>query len=141
MKQPALFPGIPAKEIKEKQIWPTDLLGPISENIGYENYLKSYEWRQKAKAAIKYSENKCQECGTVENLEVHHLNYDNLYKERYCDVKVLCKKSCHKNADFIREDRSKYESFLKTKYGDNYAAHTGEDYSIADYEYWKSNKD
>ncbi len=140
MKQPSLFSGIPPVEIKKAAPKPTSLLGPKSKDIGYEKYIQSYEWRQKALAAKKMAGNKCQECGSTKDLEVHHLSYENLYRERYCDVKVLCKTRCHQLADQIRIENKRYESFVSTKYGDEAAYHHGDPDSIADYEDWIEKK-
>lgn len=42
---------------------------------------------------IEQRNNKCEECGNKEKLEVHHKDYSNV---RLSTLKVLCRK-CHKN--------------------------------------------
>jgi hypothetical protein len=142
MKQPSLFPGIKPIEIKKSVIRPTTLLGPKSKPIGYRKYIQSFEWRQKALAAKKYYGNKCQECGHTENLEVHHLDYPNsLYKERYCDVKVLCKRSCHRIADSTREVNEIFDSYLYTRYGDDFYLYYDDERTLDEFDEWLESKD
>jgi len=141
MKQPSLFQGIKPVEIKKTAIKPTTLLGPKSKPLGYQNYINSYEWRQKALAAKKFAGNKCQECGYTKNLEVHHLSYDNLYRERYCDVKVLCKRSCHRIADSIRVENDIYDSYLYTRYQDYAYLYYDDERTQDEFEEWLENKD
>jgi len=61
----------------------------------YEEYLKSYLWENKRKWILEVFNYTCQKCGSKENLNVHHLNYDSVGNENTQDVTVLCKK-CHK---------------------------------------------
>ena len=58
-------------------------------------YLKSEHWKN-----LKYEKlNKicyCEKCGNKNNIDVHHLNYKNLYDVKLEDLQVLCRK-CHSN--------------------------------------------
>ena len=94
------------------------LLGPRSKPIGYKKYINSPDWRKKREKALELLGRKCNQCGCENNLEVHHLNYDNLYYESTFDVEILCT-SCHKPADFHRKVQQSYDTWLRNKYGDN----------------------
>jgi 5-methylcytosine-specific restriction endonuclease McrA len=60
----------------------------------YKMYLRSDKWHEFRIEALRYYFNRCCFCGNTEKLNVHHINYDNLYKEELKDVTVLCWK-CH----------------------------------------------
>ena len=60
----------------------------------YKGYLKTAHW-QSVRAIKIYSVGTCCEnCHSERRLQVHHLNYDNLYHEKNEDLKVLCE-FCH----------------------------------------------
>tara|TARA_R110000744_G_C19045888_1_gene527225 strand:+ start:49 stop:594 length:546 start_codon:yes stop_codon:yes gene_type:complete len=61
----------------------------------YENYLKTKEWYRIRNLSLKYSDYKCCRCGDSENLQAHHLNYNNLGNEEISDLITVCN-SCHK---------------------------------------------
>lgn len=66
----------------------------------YADYLKSEEWKEKARKRAEIDNFKCcmcGSCGTQNNpLQVHHMTYHNIYRENiYKDLTTLCK-SCHK---------------------------------------------
>ena len=61
----------------------------------YNNYLKSQEWYILKNLALKYSNYKCSKCGETENLNIHHLNYNNIGNEEISDLITVCN-SCHK---------------------------------------------
>jgi len=84
-----------------------------------EEYYLSPQWRSKRLEKLRQAGNKCEYCGRVGRLDVHHLHYDNLYNERMSDLQVLCR-GCHWGADASREHRSAYTSYLHTKYGDEF---------------------
>lgn len=63
------------------------------ENQVYLDYINSEEWAEKSRRFI-WEASSCENCGSKENLQCHHLNYDNLGNETREDVEVLCKK-CH----------------------------------------------
>lgn len=58
-------------------------------------YLKSIHWRTFRKTALQSHGRICKACGSMKRLDVHHLNYLRLWKERITDVEILCRK-CHK---------------------------------------------
>ncbi|MCK4259880.1 MAG: hypothetical protein KAX49_12940 [Halanaerobiales bacterium] len=60
-----------------------------------DTYLKSIHWKRLRDILISDVDYKCEECHKKrENLECHHLTYDNLGRELREDIKVLCKR-CH----------------------------------------------
>jgi 5-methylcytosine-specific restriction endonuclease McrA len=134
MKQLSLFGEIPPVEVNKHKKKRSSMLDPESKPVGYGEYIQSNEWLKKAKVAKDMAGNKCQKCGSPGPLHVHHLNYDNLYREHFYDVKVLCVR-CHKEADQYRENEKRYDSYLHTKYGDN-AADYDTEVEYAEYEAW-----
>jgi 5-methylcytosine-specific restriction endonuclease McrA len=59
----------------------------------YQDYLKSDDWLTK-KYLKKLRTNKCAICNSLENLDVHHLNYRGLVDVELSDLRVLCR-HCH----------------------------------------------
>lgn len=58
-------------------------------------YLRSIHWRLYRGKRIWLALHRCEHCGKrVRPLQVHHLNYKRLGRERIKDTMVLCKK-CH----------------------------------------------
>lgn len=57
-------------------------------------YMKSKEWKRVTER--KYAEvgHRCQRCGDIKDLQVHHITYKNLYHERLEDLQILCA-GCH----------------------------------------------
>jgi hypothetical protein len=60
----------------------------------YKKYLLSKEWQKVRILAFDFYQNNCCKCGGRYNLQVHHRNYKNLYKETMIDVLLLCE-NCH----------------------------------------------
>lgn len=63
--------------------------------IDYNAYILSDEWKQKREQRLAMDGNKCQVCGAVDGLEVHHLTYRNLGHEEMDELITLCR-DCHK---------------------------------------------
>ena len=61
----------------------------------YQWYLQSRHWRNRRLQAIEDVGSACQICGSEVDLQVHHLNYDNLGNEKDTDLLVACE-VCHK---------------------------------------------
>jgi len=72
----------------------------------YNAYMRSDEWRQVRQAALARAQQQCQECGERNRLEVHHLTYERLGRERPNDLRVLCD-SCHEEADKTRAAKNR----------------------------------
>ena len=63
--------------------------------LKYKEYLKSDHWQQKRIDALDHYGNSCVLCGSQDNINVHHRNYNNLGHENIkTDLIVLCK-LCH----------------------------------------------
>ena len=61
----------------------------------YALYLQSPHWRETRLVKLRMSGFSCDACGFTHKLQVHHLTYRNLSKERPGDLMVLCDR-CHK---------------------------------------------
>lgn len=57
--------------------------------------MQSVQWKEKKAVVYAYYGRKCSDCGSTENLEVHHLSYKRLGSERMKDLQVLCA-ACHR---------------------------------------------
>lgn len=57
-------------------------------------YLHSFEWRTLRQQVLLRDNYACQSCGAKQNLEVHHITYEQLGKEKLTDLVALCSK-CH----------------------------------------------
>jgi 5-methylcytosine-specific restriction endonuclease McrA len=62
---------------------------------GYRRYLKTPEWQQRRAAIVERSRGFCEDCGSRESLDVHHLTYKRRGSERAGDLVALCRQ-CHK---------------------------------------------
>ena len=72
------------------------LLSPTGKPMRYRDYLRTAHWQKKREEALHYFGYRCCVCG-IENvkLNVHHEHYDDLWKEKLIDLRVLCN-DCHK---------------------------------------------
>ena len=69
----------------------------------YYAYMKSKRWRDFKDKVFKAKGRVCSVCGTTDGIiNVHHLHYRTLGRERLQDVRVLCH-NCHKNIDFQKK--------------------------------------
>lgn len=95
----------------------------------YLAYIASPEWSVKRRNAIGRAFNRCARCGQqfhIENLEVHHLDYERLGRERDEDLMVVCK-SCHPFEDEKRAQRTRsrkefrrVDGWARKKYGEDW---------------------
>ena len=69
-----------------------------------EVYLRSPHWRARRSQAIGRAGGRCERCGARGRLEVHHLTYKRLGRERDRDLRALCHR-CHRLADRRRRLR------------------------------------
>jgi len=62
----------------------------------YKEYLQSSEWKEKRLKVIERARGCCEECGADvgSHGEVHHEDYESLYKEAIDDLTYLCA-DCH----------------------------------------------
>jgi len=73
-------------------------LGRPSPYLGkerYHDYLSSEVWRRKRARVIERDGFQCTQCRNTESLQVHHLTYRYIGRERLCDLVTLCD-ACHK---------------------------------------------
>ena len=122
-----------------------------SRQIDYDKYLRSAKWRNISTAMKRYVDFTCQRCKTKfhpSELDVHHLNYDRLGRERPSDLQVLCRAKCHPIADaqrseqvIVRREQRQYDAardtFLFKKYGDASFADEG---MYEEFERWIAKK-
>jgi hypothetical protein len=76
--------------IKAKQLFQT-YSGHYYCKTCFEN-LPNRSFSTTRRAALYYYGHKCAICGTDENLEVHHKNYDRKGREKFDDLVILCRK-------------------------------------------------
>lgn len=60
----------------------------------YKFYLLTKEWKRIRKRVIKRAKGICETCKIEKIVDVHHLSYKNLGKEKLCDLRGLCRE-CH----------------------------------------------
>mgnify|MGYP003396071382 CR=1 FL=1 len=63
-------------------------------DVDYDKYIVSEEWREKADAAKERAEHRCQVCNGGRFLDAHHRTYERLGNELDSDITVLCR-DCH----------------------------------------------
>ena len=61
----------------------------------YKEYLKSDKWKAKRESLFLHRGKRCERCGSVENIQVHHIHYRNIFVEELEDLMVVCK-ACHR---------------------------------------------
>lgn len=62
--------------------------------IDYDKYIQSPEWKRRRVDILRRDKYRCRVCREGDRLDVHHLNYDRLGKERNSDLASLCRQ-CH----------------------------------------------
>ncbi len=69
----------------------------------YKEYLQTPQWKRIAQKVRKRDRFKCVECDSSESLNIHHLNYDNIFNEEnhLKDLICVCNK-CHKKIHNIK---------------------------------------
>lgn len=70
----------------------------------YKEFLKSKYWKNVRSIILKRDSYLCQNCKSSKNLHVHHLTYDNHFREheKLNDLVTLCK-SCHEKEHGISQ--------------------------------------
>lgn len=73
----------------------------------YKKYLRSSRWiiRKAMLVITLVNEGKkicCVDCGTFDDLDVHHLSYENVGDEKMSDICFMCRK-CHHKKHFGKE--------------------------------------
>lgn len=67
----------------------------------YHAYLKSNAWVRKRKHIFDIRGRYCEKCGGVNDLQIHHLTYERIFKEADEDLQVVCK-TCHEGIHNIK---------------------------------------
>lgn len=60
----------------------------------YHQYLESKEWKEKRKLVFERDKNLCQSCKSAPAFHVHHLHYNNIFRENLEDLLSVCA-ACH----------------------------------------------
>lgn len=61
-----------------------------AKRVVYAVYIQSAAWKRFRERAIRSRGGHCEKCPATHPLEVHHLTYERLGRERLSDVQVLC---------------------------------------------------
>jgi len=70
----------------------------------YHDYLKSNIWKIKRGKVLKRANYKCELCKINRAWQVHHKNYNRVFKERLSDLTAICG-TCHKGEhDLLTEE-------------------------------------
>ena len=82
----------------------------------YPRYLRSRTWRRRRTRVLARDEHGCLACGCLFGLQVHHLTYKRVGRERMNDLVTLCS-PCHVNEHLFwelrqRRERLEYWRFL-----------------------------
>ena len=88
----------------------------------YTEYLKTKDWKDKRDIKYSKAHKRCAICGESRNLDLHHLNYKDLYSVETTDLRVLCRR-CHnishdlmKNGKIVFSSESHHSRFAVIKY-------------------------
>lgn len=81
---------------KQKGVWkkPPSAARKKKNKSRYDSYLNSAKWKAKREEAFAFYGRKCQACGAMSSLHVHHVTYETRGRERMLDLRVLCS-FCH----------------------------------------------
>lgn len=67
----------------------------------YESYIMSDEWQVRRNKRLEWDKFRCQQCGSSQQLQVHHLTYKRVFDEDILDLITLCK-ICHKDEHNVK---------------------------------------
>jgi hypothetical protein len=71
---------------------------PKGTQMPYKEYLRTGHWQKKRKKALQYFGYRCCQCSAEDVvLDVHHTHYEDLWREKLEDLRVVCR-SCHEAA-------------------------------------------
>jgi predicted nucleic-acid-binding Zn-ribbon protein len=77
------------------------------DKVEYQKYLASDEWKQKRSRKWERSNKRCSICGSTKKIDIHHLNYKNLFDVTNNDLRLLCRR-CHYLAhDLMKQGKIK----------------------------------
>jgi hypothetical protein len=84
-------------------------------NNKYRLYLTSKKWK-KIRSVILNRDFWCVICWSNYNINIHHKNYEYIYKERFCDLVVLCE-NCHNEYHILNQviTKNSTDNFILNK--------------------------
>jgi len=91
---------MPARKKKKAKKNKRDFAGELLKTVRllYKFYLTTPHWKAVRMRRLRAAHFQCEECGEHKTiLDVHHLHYRSLGREKNKDLKVLCR-PCHKDA-------------------------------------------
>lgn len=72
-------------------------------NDTYSTYLQSEAWENKRQHLFTLRGRRCEACGITNEIHVHHLTYERIFKEDIGDLMVLCKLHHEAAEEFCRK--------------------------------------
>ena len=90
------------KKLKKRSKKISDMIEGYICSMNYYDFLKTPYWKIISEKVKKKSKYRCQRCGSRNNLEVHHITYDNhgrehiFWKEDLICLCSICHRSKHK---------------------------------------------
>lgn len=72
----------------------------------YNRYIHSNNWKDIRNARLQKDNNRCRNCGSVLNLQVHHKNYNSFGNENINDIITLCDE-CHNKIEKNKRKKRK----------------------------------
>jgi ribosomal protein S14 len=90
-----------------------------AQDVNYQKYIKSKEWKQKAEEAKTRAGNRCQGCNRPRSevqLEAHHRTYERIGRERPGDITVLCR-DCHQSIEVSKAKVSLAQKMADPEHG------------------------
>jgi phage terminase large subunit GpA-like protein len=95
----------------------------------YEAVLESDAWHERRRERAARTNGTCERCGAGGILQLHHLTYERLGRERDSDLELLCP-TCHEEADQERREetaQAEFQRFVERRYGDGWGIHMDSD--------------
>ena len=110
----------------------------------YLAYLQSDRWALQRAAALARAKYRCSTCGSVIDLEVHHLTYDRLGDELPQDLTVLCE-TCHtrlhRRESAERLHNARLDGWARKVYGDDWRDYEDIDAVTEEFNEWLEEND
>lgn len=91
----------------------TKVFLPRHKKVKYGEYLQSEDWQEIRGVRLWVDGNKCQSCGSIKHLHVHHLTYKRLGHEEIEDLVTVCK-DCHKELHDYHGKNAHYYPLLRS---------------------------
>lgn len=89
------LPDIPFSELDDDEAYEAwKAREEALRTMPYPDYLRTQEWAERRRGALRRADHACQTCGGGGRLHVHHRTYERRGEERPDDLLVLCE-DCH----------------------------------------------